>query len=41
MARKHFQFAVENIAGLGSTEVFPLPIENHVFFDRTDSAVAL
>lgn len=33
--------AVENIAELGDTDVFPLPIENHVFFDRTDSAVAL
>jgi hypothetical protein len=36
-----FRIAVENIAAWGDTDVFPLPPENHVFFDRTDDVVSL
>jgi Reverse transcriptase (RNA-dependent DNA polymerase) len=37
----HFRLAVENIGTLGDTDVFPLPIDNHVLYDRADDAVAL
>jgi hypothetical protein len=33
--------AIDNIAAWGDTDVFPLPPENHVFFDRPDDVVAL
>jgi hypothetical protein len=33
--------AVDNVAAWGDTDVFPLPPENHVFFDRPDDVVAL
>ena len=33
--------AIENIAAWGDTDVFPLPPENHAFFDRPDEVVAL
>lgn len=35
-----FRAAVQNIAKHGDTDVFPFPIENHVFFDREDAVVA-
>jgi len=31
---KHFKAAIENIATLGDTDVFPFPIEKYMFFDR-------
>ena len=39
--QKFFRLAVQNIGTLGDTDVFPLPIDNLVFFDETDRAVAL
>src|SRR4051794_26815666 len=39
--QKAFRIAVKNIAAWGDTDVFPLPAENHVFYDRTDQVVAL
>ncbi len=36
-----FRAAVQNIARYGDTDVFPFPVENHVFFDRPDDVVAL
>ncbi len=36
-----FRAAVQNIARHGDTDVFPFPVENHVFFDRPDDVVAL
>lgn len=39
--RRHFELAIANIAGLGDTDVFPLPIENHVLFDMKKEAVDL
>jgi len=33
--------AVDNIASWGDTDVFPLPPENHVFYDRPEDIVAL
>lgn len=38
---KYFRQAVENIAAWGDTDVFPLPFENRVLFDRTDEVVEL
>ena len=36
-----FRLAVGNIAAWGDTDVFPLPIENHVFYDQQDEIVDL
>src|SRR4051794_18418566 len=36
-----FALAVENISSLGDTDVFPLPIENHVLHDRKGQVVEL
>lgn len=38
---KAFRSALQNIARYGDTDVFPFPIENHVFFDKEDEAVQL
>jgi reverse transcriptase-like protein len=38
---KYFRMAVNNIASGGDTDVFPLPPENSLFFDRADEAVAI
>jgi hypothetical protein len=35
-----FRAAVQNIARHGDTDVFPFPVENHVFFDKEDAVVA-
>lgn len=32
--KKHFEAAVQNIATFGDTDVFPFPIERHIFFDK-------
>jgi Reverse transcriptase (RNA-dependent DNA polymerase) len=39
--RAHFARAVQNIAGSGDTDVFPLPFENHVLHDEPDQVCAL
>jgi len=31
---KYFKSAIQNIATFGDTDVFPFPIERHIFFDR-------
>jgi hypothetical protein len=36
-----FRIAVQNISTWGDTDVFPLPPENFVFFDKQDEVVAL
>lgn len=36
-----FRFAVQNVARYGDTDVFPFPIENHVFFDKTQETVEI
>lgn len=38
--KDHFTFAVGNIARHGDTDVFPFPLENRIFFDLADEAVA-
>lgn len=37
----YFERAVANIIGHGDTDIFPFPIENHIFFDRKDDVVNL
>jgi hypothetical protein len=39
--REAFRKAVENITTYGDTDVFPFPLENHMFFDRRDDVVEL
>lgn len=39
--RKHFDLAVKNIARYGDTDVFPYPIEKHIFFDCHKQVVDL
>jgi hypothetical protein len=38
---EHIRRAVANITKYGDTDIFPFPIENHVFFDKTEEVVAL
>jgi hypothetical protein len=37
----YFRRAVHNIATWGDTDVFPFPVENHVFHDKTEATVSL
>jgi hypothetical protein len=39
--RRAFELALSNVARFGDTDVLPYPIENHIFFDRPEEAVAL
>ena len=39
--KQHFKFAVDNIAKFGDTDVFPYPIENHIFFDKPNEVVEI
>lgn len=38
---KYFIAALENITKYGDTDVFPFPIENHIFFDKQADVVTL
>ena len=38
---KYFRMAVQNVASGGDTDVFPLPPENSLFFDRPDDVVEI
>lgn len=39
--RQFFERAVENIVNYGDTDIFPFPIENHLFFDKKKEVVDL
>ncbi|WP_019120453.1 RNA-directed DNA polymerase [Brevibacillus massiliensis] len=39
--RKYFEFAVDNIVKFGDTDIFPYPIENHMFHDMKSETVEL
>ncbi len=39
--KQFFERAISNITTHGDTDIFPLPIENHVFFDKTKDVVEL
>lgn len=41
VVRLAFERAVANIAALGDTDVFPLPVEGHIFHDRPADAVRI
>jgi hypothetical protein len=36
-----FRKAIENITRYGDTDIFPLPVENHVLFDRKEEVLSL
>jgi hypothetical protein len=38
---KHFTMALNNITKYGDTDIFPFPIENHIFFDKQADVVTL
>lgn len=38
---EYFKLALKNIAKLGDTDVFPLPFENHVLFDKQEKVLEL
>lgn len=38
---KYLKAAIQNIARHGDTDVFPYPIENHIFFDNEQDALTL
>lgn len=37
--KPYFELAIQNITSFGDTDIFPLPFENHVLFDRRDNIV--
>lgn len=37
----HFRRAISNVIRHGDTDIFPYPIENHVFYDRQDDTLRL
>jgi hypothetical protein len=39
--RKFFERAIYNITTHGDTDIFPLPIENHILFDKAKDVVEL
>lgn len=39
MDKKIIELALLNISKFGDTDIFPFPIDNHVFFDRKDDVV--
>ena len=38
--KKYFDAALTNILRHGDTDIFPFPIENHVFFDRKSEIIS-
>lgn len=39
--KNFFQSAIENITKYGDTDIFPFPVENHIFFDKKMSVIDL
>lgn len=39
--KAYFEFAIDNITKYGDTDIFPFPIENHIFFDKKDEVVKI
>lgn len=39
--KKTFRLAVDNIAKFGDTDIFPFPIENHIFNDKPDEVISV
>jgi hypothetical protein len=39
--KEHFERALANVVAHGDTDIFPFPIENHVFFDKRQEVVDL
>ena len=36
-----FAFAIDNISKYGDTDIFPFPIENHIFYDKKEETIKL
>jgi len=41
MTRKDLELAIENVVSFGDTDIFPYPMETHVFHDLRDRTVEL
>ena len=39
--RTYFKRALSNITKHGDTDIFPFPIENHIFFDKSSETIDL
>ncbi len=39
--KKYFELALDNIIKYGDTDIFPFPIENHIFFDNKEQTLDL
>lgn len=39
--RKFFERAIDNVVKFGDTDIFPFPIENHIFFDKKTEIAGL
>ena len=39
--RKFFAAALDNVTKYGDTDIFPFPVENHVFNDKKDEVLSL
>jgi hypothetical protein len=39
--KSNFKFAIDNIIKYGDTDIFPFPIENHIFYDLKDKTIEL
>jgi hypothetical protein len=39
--KEFFERAISNITTHGDTDIFPFPIENHIFFDKRDDIISL
>lgn len=39
--KHYFEFAIDNIVKFGDTDIFPYPIENHIFYDKREDVLNL
>jgi hypothetical protein len=39
--KQNFDLAIENITKYGDTDIFPFPIENHIFYDKKQETASL
>jgi hypothetical protein len=41
LMEQYLRAALENITRYGDTDVFPFPVENHIFFDKPGEALEI
>lgn len=39
MEKKYIDLALKNIQNFGDTDIFPFPIENHIFYDTENEII--